>query len=95
MANVSDRNSTDINVNVNDFVKIVDDVATPLFRKDNKQPVDNKYTHFTKHDWYNNNCKEKNRVFNHALMISERIVHMKIDINSLMLVVNINLLCLM
>ena len=67
MANVSDRNSTDINVNVNDFVKIVDDVATPLFRKDNKQPVDNKYTHFTKHDWYNNNCKEKNRVFNHAL----------------------------
>ena len=80
MANVSDRNSTDINVHVNDFVKIVDDDATPLFRKDIKQPIDNKYTHFTKHDWYNDNCKEKNRVFNHALMISERIVHMKIDI---------------
>ena len=34
VANVSDRNSTDINVHVNDVVKIVDDVATPLFRKD-------------------------------------------------------------
>ena len=67
MANVSDRNSTDINVHVNDVVKIVDDVATPLFRKDIKQPIDNKCMHFTKNDWYNDNCKDKKTVFNHAL----------------------------
>ena len=47
MANVSDRNSTDINEHVNDFVKNVD-VATPLFRKDIKQHVDNKYMRVTK-----------------------------------------------
>ena len=81
MANVSDRNSTDINVRVNDFVKIVDDVATPLFRKDIKQPIDNKYMHFTKNDWYNDNCKDKKRVLIMPLMILERIIHMKIDIN--------------
>ena len=47
MANVSDRNSTDINEHVNDFVKNVD-VATALFRKDIKQHVDNKYMRVTK-----------------------------------------------
>ena len=81
MANVSDRNSTHINVHVNDFVKIVDDVATPLLRKDIIQPIDNKYMNFTKNDWYNDNCKDKKRVFIMPLMILERSVQMKIDIN--------------
>jgi len=59
LSSVNDRNSTDRNVHVNDFVKIVDDVATLLFRKGIKQLVTNEYVHGTTNDWYNDNCKNK------------------------------------
>jgi len=73
---------------VNDFVKSVDDVATPLFRKDIKQHVDNKYMRLTKRTGIMISVKIKREVLIMPLMILERIVRMKIDI---VLDVNINL----
>ena len=80
VANVSDRNSTDINVHVNDFVKSVDDVLLHCFGRILNRLLIINISILLKMTGIMIIVKIKREFLIMPLMILERIIQMKIDI---------------